>query len=159
MGAATVLLAAGLNLPDNVCGIVADCGYTSPREITRKCLPEYLPGMPLELTYAVGRLGAILFGHFDPEDADCEAAAAQSKVPICLSTATRTALYPMIWGSATMKPAARRARNFLTVHGAEHAVSYYHDNDAYTKQATEFLQDCLARRGFVWPPETDEPEK
>ena len=78
MGAATVLLAAGLNLPDNVCGIVADCGYTSPREITRKCLPEYLPGMPLELTYAVGRLGAILFGHFDPEDADCEAAAAQS---------------------------------------------------------------------------------
>ena len=108
---------------------MADCGYTSPREITRKCLPEYLPGMPLELTYAVGRLGAILFGHFDPEDADCEAAAAQSKVPI------------------------------LFVHGAEHAVSYYHDNDAYTKQATEFLQDCLARRGFVWPPETDEPEK
>ena len=38
--------------------------------------------MPLELTYAVGRLGAILFGHFDPEDADCTAAAAQSKVPI-----------------------------------------------------------------------------
>ena len=31
MGAATVLLAAGLNLPDNVCGIVADCGYTRPR--------------------------------------------------------------------------------------------------------------------------------
>ena len=59
MGAATVLLAAGLNLPDNVCGIVADCGYTSPREITRKCLPEYLPGMPLELTYAVGRLDPV----------------------------------------------------------------------------------------------------
>ena len=78
MGAATVLLAAGLNLPDNVCGIVADCGYTSPRDITRKCLPEYLPGMPLELTYAIGRLGAKLFGHFDPEDADCEAAIAQS---------------------------------------------------------------------------------
>lgn len=112
MGAATVLLAAGLNLPDNVCGIVADCGYTSPREITRKCLPEYLPGMPLELTYAVGRLGAILFGHFDPEAADCEAAAAQSRCRFCLSTATRTALYPMIWGSATMKPAARKARNF-----------------------------------------------
>lgn len=112
MGAATVVLAAGLSLPDNVCGVVADCGYTSPREITRKCLPEYLPGMPLELTYAVGRLGAILFGHFDPEDADCEAAAAQSKVPIFLSTAMRTALCPMRWGGATMKPAARKARNF-----------------------------------------------
>ena len=61
MGAATVVLAAGLSLPDNVCGVVADCGYTSPREITRKCLPEYLPGMPVGLTYAIGRLGAILF--------------------------------------------------------------------------------------------------
>ena len=62
MGAATVLLAAGLNLPDNVCGIVADCGYTSPREITRKCLPEYLPGMPLELKTGAVIPGVMLTG-------------------------------------------------------------------------------------------------
>ena len=159
MGAATVLLAAGLNLPDNVCGIVADCGYTSPREITRKCLPEYLPGMPLELTYAVGRLGAILFGHFDPEDADCEAAAAQSKVPILFVHGDADGFVPYDMGKRNYEACRAKGKKFLTVHGAEHAVSYYHDNDAYTKQATEFLQDCLARRGFVWPPETDEPEK
>ena len=41
------MLAAGLSLPDNVCGVVADCGYTSPREITRKCLPEYDMGNSL----------------------------------------------------------------------------------------------------------------
>ena len=157
MGA--VLLAAGLNLPDNVCGIVADCGYTSPREITRKCLPEYLPGMPLELTYAVGRLGAILFGHFDPEDADCEAAAAQSKVPILFVHGDADGFVPYDMGRRNYEACRAKGKKFLTVHGAEHAVSYYHDNDAYTKQATEFLQDCLAQRGFVWPPETDEPEK
>ena len=147
------------NLPDNVCGIVADCGYTSPREITRKCLPEYLPGMPLELTYAVGRLGAILFGHFDPEDADCEAAAAQSKVPILFVHGDADGFVPYDMGKRNYEACRAKGKKFLTVHGAEHAVSYYHDNDAYTKQATEFLQDCLARRGFVWPPETDEPEK
>ena len=38
MGAATVLLAAGLDLPANVCGIVADCGYTSP--------PRHHPQVP-----------------------------------------------------------------------------------------------------------------
>ena len=156
---AEVLLAAGLNLPDNVCGIVADCGYTSPREITRKCLPEYLPGMPLELTYAVGRLGAILFGHFDPEDADCEAAAAQSKVPILFVHGDADGFVPYDMGKRNYEACRAKGKKFLTVHGAEHAVSYYHDNEAYTKQATEFLQDCLARRGFVWPPETDEPEK
>ena len=43
MGAATVMLASGLPLPSSVKGIVADCGYTSAKEITRKCLPDYLP--------------------------------------------------------------------------------------------------------------------
>ena len=160
MGSATVMMMAGdENLPENVRLIVADCGYTSPREITRKCLPEYLPGMPLELTYAVGRLGAILFGHFDPEDADCEAAAAQSKVPILFVHGDADGFVPYDMGKRNYEACRAKGKKFLTVHGAEHAVSYYHDNDAYTKQATEFLQDCLARRGFVWPPETDEPEK
>lgn len=33
MGASTVLMTAGLELPSNVHGIIADCGYTSPDEI------------------------------------------------------------------------------------------------------------------------------
>ena len=33
MGAATVLLAAGTELPKNVIGVLADCGYTSAHEI------------------------------------------------------------------------------------------------------------------------------
>ena len=33
MGASTVMYAAGEDLPPNVRGIVADCGFTSPREI------------------------------------------------------------------------------------------------------------------------------
>lgn len=33
MGAATVLMAAGLTLPSNVHGIIADCGFTSPHAI------------------------------------------------------------------------------------------------------------------------------
>ena len=49
-----------------------------------------------------------------------------------------------------------KGSRFLTVHGAAHAVSYYHDNLAYTAQATAFLQDCLKRRGFVWPKPTED---
>ena len=36
MGAATVLMASELELPSNVIGIIADCGYTSPGAIVRK---------------------------------------------------------------------------------------------------------------------------
>ena len=33
MGASTVLMASALPLPKSVSGIVADCGYTSPKDI------------------------------------------------------------------------------------------------------------------------------
>ena len=49
MGAATVLLASGLDLPDSVHGIIADCGYSSIRDICRTCLPKYLPHVPVAM--------------------------------------------------------------------------------------------------------------
>ncbi|MFR2965077.1 MAG: hypothetical protein ACLTK0_00965 [Anaerovoracaceae bacterium] len=36
MGAATVLMAISLGLPENVKAIIADCGYSSPKAIIRK---------------------------------------------------------------------------------------------------------------------------
>lgn len=48
MGAATVLMAGGLNLPRNVVGIVADCGYSSPAAIIRKVIrDQHLPIFPV----------------------------------------------------------------------------------------------------------------
>ena len=45
MGASTVLMAAGQPLPPNVIGVLADCGYTSAREIIQKCAADMkLPG-------------------------------------------------------------------------------------------------------------------
>lgn len=51
MGAATVLMAGGLNLPRNVVGIVADCGYSSPAAIIRKVIRDqhlHFPGLPVD---------------------------------------------------------------------------------------------------------------
>jgi hypothetical protein len=36
MGASTVLMAAGQDLPKNVIGVLADCGYTSAKEIIQE---------------------------------------------------------------------------------------------------------------------------
>ncbi len=48
MGAATVLMAADLPMPENVRGIVADCGFTSPAEIVGKVIRQFrLPVFPL----------------------------------------------------------------------------------------------------------------
>lgn len=42
MGATTVLMTAGLELPENVRGIVADCGFTSPKAIWKHVTEENL---------------------------------------------------------------------------------------------------------------------
>lgn len=50
MGAATVLMAAGLTLPANVRGVMADCGYTSPEAVWK-----YVIEKQLRLPYGVCR--------------------------------------------------------------------------------------------------------
>ena len=49
MGASIVLLAAGLDLPNTVKGILADCGYTSPKEIVQKVSGDR--GLPVKIMY------------------------------------------------------------------------------------------------------------
>ena len=48
MGSATVLMAAGLRLPEQVKGLIADCGYTSPWDIFTYMLKKdfHLPKFP-----------------------------------------------------------------------------------------------------------------
>ncbi len=65
MGAATVLMAAGKPLPETVVGVIADCGYTSAKEIMQKVIADMK--LPPKLAYPFVKLGARLYGRFDLE--------------------------------------------------------------------------------------------
>ena len=82
MGAATVLMASELNLPKNVVGIVADCPYSSPKAIIKKVTGEM--GLPATLFYPFIRLGALIFGGFDPSSAAPILAVKNTDIPILL---------------------------------------------------------------------------
>ena len=72
MGSSTVLMAVGLGLPENMRGIIADCGFTSPYDIFRHVmqLQFKLPLFPLmNLTEAVNRKKAG-FGYKDVSTLD-----------------------------------------------------------------------------------------
>ena len=73
MGASTVLTAAGMPLPENVIGVLADCGFTSAKDIICKVMKEDM-GLPPVVLYPFVRLGARLFGRFDPEERSAIAA-------------------------------------------------------------------------------------
>lgn len=80
MGAATVLMCAERELPDAVVGVLADCGYTSARAIICKVIRDMR--LPPRLLYPFVRLGARLFGGFDPDSASALAAMKRSRLPI-----------------------------------------------------------------------------
>jgi hypothetical protein len=63
MGASTVLIAAGEKLPENVIGVLADCGYSNAKEII--CSVIRSMKLPPKLLYPFVKLGAKLYGKFD----------------------------------------------------------------------------------------------
>ena len=77
MGSSTVMMAS--NLVDNVDGIVADCGYTSPREII-EIVAKKRYALPKWCVAPVG-LAAKLFGGFD-YSYSAKTALAETKAPV-----------------------------------------------------------------------------
>lgn len=124
--------------------ITADCGYTSPREVIHQYLPRYLPGLPVGPVYAVGRLGTRLFGHFDPEDADCRAALAKATVPVLLIHGEADSFVPCAMSRENFDACAAPKR-LVTIPGAGHAVAYYVDIPGYERAVTDFMRGCLSK--------------
>ena len=142
MGAATVLMASDRGLPDAVRAIVADCGYTSPREILRKCVPEMLPGVPVWLGYTVGWLGAVLFGHFNPNAADARRALAASRVPVLFLHGEADDFVPCQM-TLDNYAACTAPKRLVTFPGASHAICCYADPERYRREVTQFLAEYL----------------
>ena len=80
MGASTVMIAAGEELPKNVIGVLADCGFTSAKAIIKKVIRQI--GLPPALVYPFIKLGARLYGHFDLEQTSSLEAMSKCKLPV-----------------------------------------------------------------------------
>lgn len=142
MGGATVLMAADRDLPDEVKAIVADCGFTSPREILCHCIPTMLPHAPVRPCYALGWLGARLFGGFDPNQADARQALAVSPVPVLFLHGEADSFVPCSMSRQNFS-ACTAPRQLVTFPGATHAASYYKQPERYLREASAFLSQYL----------------
>ena len=141
MGAATVLMASGLELPDNVAGIVADCGYTSPEAIIKKVLREqHCPIFPV---YYLTRLGGMLFGGFDLESASAVDALTRCKTPVLFIHGGDDRFVPSEMGRENYDHCAAGNKKLLIVPGAGHGISYMIDRKAYLDTLDEFIKSVL----------------
>ena len=141
MGAATVLMASGLELPNNVVGIVADCGYTSPAAIIKKVLREqhYLI-FPI---YYLTRLGGMLFGGFDLESASAVDALTHCKTPVLFIHGGDDLFVPCEMGQENYEHCAAENKKLLIVPGAGHGLSYMIDRKAYLDTLNAFIKSSL----------------
>lgn len=144
MGAATVLMASALDLPENVRGIIADCPYTSPQAIIRKV--GAAQGIPVSLALPLAKLGARIFGGFSLDTpADAAEAVRHARIPILLLHGDADDFVPcdMSREIAAANPALIE---FHTFPGAWHGASYLVDTGRYTRLVNGFCERVLPKQ-------------
>lgn len=130
MGAATVLMASELDLPENVKCIVADCPYSSPEEIIALQCKEM--GIPPKIGMPFVRLGARLFGNLKLSGEGAEKAVRNTKVPILLVHGEGDDFVPC-YMSEKIYSANPKMITFETFPNAAHGVSFLVDTERYEK--------------------------
>ena len=136
MGAATVLMASGKELPPNVIGVLADCGYTSPKEIIKKVIRQI--HLPANFLYPFVKLGAKLFGHFDLEELSALEEVTKCNLPVIFFHGESDDFVPCEMSRKNYEACSSTKRIF-TVPGAGHGLSYPVSAEAYLKELEEFF--------------------
>ena len=136
MGAATVLMAAGYPLPECVIGILADCGYSSAKDIIKVVIKQM--GLPPTLSYPFVKLGAWIYGHFDLEETSPIDAVKSACVPIIFFHGEDDAFVPC-YMSEEMHAACASRKQLVTVPGAGHGLSYPVQPEPYLAAMKEFF--------------------
>lgn len=135
MGAATVMLAGGMKLPENVSWILADCGYTSAKDIIKKVIRQMK--LPADLLYPFVKLGAKIYGHFDLEEASPNEAMKKCKKPVIFFHGEHDDFVPCEM-SRINHEACVAPKRLVTIPDAGHGLCFMVDKDKYYKVLEEF---------------------
>lgn len=142
MGATTVLMASDLELPETVCAIVADCPYSTPKDIISKVAAEM--GLPERPAVALCSLGARLYGGFCVNGGGALKAVRSTRIPILLLHGEEDQLVPCHM-SREIYDACAADKELQTFPGAGHGMCYLEDPQRYEATVGAFLNRCLRR--------------
>ena len=136
MGASTVLMAAGKPLPQNVIGVLADCGFSSAKEIIQVVIGQM--GLPKKISYPFVKLGAFLFGHFDLEEYTPMEALKTCSLPVIFYHGETDDFVPCDM-SRNMYDAYQGKKALITIPNAGHGLSYPVDQERYIQTLRDFF--------------------
>ncbi|MBQ4557538.1 MAG: alpha/beta hydrolase [Clostridia bacterium] len=141
MGATTVLLASELDLPENVKGIIADSGFTSPYEIFARVLDHTYHAKPFPILN-VAEAMAQHKANFGFKDASTLSAMEVNKFPILFVHGEDDDFVPIEMSEATYN-ACKTDKAIVKVKGARHACGYLVEKERCEKEMDAFLAKIL----------------
>ncbi len=138
MGAATVMITASKDLPENVIGVLADCGYTSAKEVISKVMREDMR-LPPALLYPFVKLGAKIYGRFDIDEASPIESMKKCKLPVIFIHGDNDLFVPWDMSRRNYEACTSEKKLFVTIEGAGHGTAYAINHEKYLSSLKEFF--------------------
>ena len=144
MGAATVKYLAGMELPKNVKGFIADCGFTSPKEIIASVFRSvvHIPAWPFMWAAS---LSARFFAGFWLGEKHSAVTLAKNTRPMLFIHGTADDFVPCEMTRRSYA-ACNGEKALLLVDGATHGVSFLRARAEYVALVDHLLDRCLDRK-------------
>ena len=137
MGASTLLFTAGEDLPPNVRGITADCGFSSPAEILGHIIRQDYH-LPPKLVLPLMEVWARVLGGFSFYECDSRKTLARSKIPVVFIHGTADTFVPCAMSQAGYDACAAQ-REIHLIEGADHGRGYLFEPERLTKALVDFF--------------------
>lgn len=142
MGASTVLMASGLELPDTVKCIYADSAFTSPVNELKFILRKYLHMPSFPVIYGAGIM-CRRFGGYDINECSTVEVLKKAKKPVLFIHGKADKLVPSNFSEENYTACASEKMLFM-VDGAMHVTSFFIDNQGYRNKLKEFLEKYIS---------------
>ncbi len=141
MGATTVLFSTRFELPPNVKGIIADCGFTSPAEIIGEVAEKkfYIKAF---IAVPILNIMCKIFAGLDLKELSTETVLKSNKIPILLVHGKADGFVPCRMSEASYKAASCKKDIYLA-ENADHGMSYLTDNEGVVRKLEDFLGEVL----------------
>ena len=142
MGASTVLFAAGEELPPNVRGITADCGFSSPAEILSHIIKKDFR-LPPKLVLPLMEVWARVLGGFSFYECNSRDTLSRAKVPILFIHGKADEFVPF-WMSEVGYAACASEKEIHLIDDAGHGRSYLHEPERLRNALADFFKRNLS---------------
>ncbi|MBR6737909.1 MAG: alpha/beta hydrolase [Clostridia bacterium] len=141
MGAGTVLMASSLPLPKTVVGVIADCGYSSIKEVIKVSIRNMK--LPADICYPFVRLGGIIFGGFDVEQTSPEQELKKSVLPTVFVHGDNDKIVPVEMSKLNYDACNATNKKLVIIKDAAHGAAYLVDPNKYVNELEEFKSNYI----------------